>query len=59
MVESINKVLAVSRRMEEAGADEIGVDRIAQQLDIPVKKVRKVLAFSDQASALADFPTRS
>jgi len=56
MVESINKVLSVSRRMEEAGAEAVNVDRIAEQLDLPVKKVRKVLALSDQTSALADLP---
>jgi RNA polymerase primary sigma factor len=56
MVESINKVLATSRRMEEAGTEEVSVDRIAEQLDLPVKKVRKALAFSDQTSALADLP---
>jgi RNA polymerase primary sigma factor len=56
MVESINKVLAISRRMEEAGSEEVSVDRIAEQLDLPVKKVRKVLAFSDQTSSLADLP---
>ena len=54
MVENINKVLSIRRRMEEAGVEEVSVDRIAEQLDIPVKKVRKVLAFSDQTSALAD-----
>ncbi len=54
MVESINKALSISRRLDEDGLEEVSVDRIAEQLDLPVRKVRKVLAFSDQTSALAD-----
>lgn len=54
MVESINKVLSVSRRLEDAGAEEISIDRIAEQLDIPVRKVKKALSFADQTSPLAD-----
>jgi RNA polymerase primary sigma factor len=56
MVENINKVLSINRRLEKDGAEEVSIDRIAEQLDIPVRKVRKVLAFSDQTSALADLP---
>lgn len=56
MVESINKVLHVRRRIEESEDEEASVDRIAEQLDIPVRKVRKVLAFSEQTMALADLP---
>ena len=59
MVESINKVLHVRRRIEESEDEEASVDRIAEQLDIPVRKVRKVLAFSDQTMALADLPDAS
>ena len=53
MVETINKILSVSRRLDDE-AEEASVDRIAAQLDIPVKKVRKVLSFAGQTSALAD-----
>jgi RNA polymerase primary sigma factor len=56
MVENINKVLHVSRRIEESEDAEASADRIAEQLDIPVRKVRKILAFSDQTMALADLP---
>ena len=54
MVESINKILSVSGRIEDAGVEEVSADQIASHLDIPVRKVRKVLAFSDQTSALPD-----
>jgi RNA polymerase primary sigma factor len=54
MVEIINKVLGVIRRSEDAQVLDVSVDRIAEQLDVPVKKVRKVLGFSNQTSALAD-----
>jgi RNA polymerase primary sigma factor len=56
MIENINKVLHVCRRIEESEDEEASVDRIAEQLDIPVRKVRKILAFSDQTMALADLP---
>jgi RNA polymerase primary sigma factor len=54
MVEVINKVLGVIRRSEDAQVLDMSVDKIAAQLDVPVKKVRKVLGFSNQTSALAD-----
>ena len=54
MVDSLNKVLQVRRRIEESEDEGVSADRIAEQLDIPVRKVRKVLAFSDQTIALAD-----
>jgi RNA polymerase primary sigma factor len=54
MVENINKVLSVSRRLKEAAAEEVSVDQIAGHLDFPVNKLRKILAFSEQTSALAD-----
>jgi RNA polymerase primary sigma factor len=54
MVESINKILLAGRRLGEAGVEEVSAGRIAEHLDIPVKKVKKALTFADQTSALAD-----
>ena len=53
MVDNINKVLAVIRR-SKGEETEISFETIAEQLDMPVQKVRRVMAFSDQTSALAD-----
>ena len=54
MVDNINKVLAVIRRSKGEETESISFETIAEQLDMPVQKVRRVMAFSDQTSALAD-----
>jgi RNA polymerase primary sigma factor len=54
MVESINKVLAAARRLENARPEEVTLEEIAAQLDVPVRKVRKILKFADQTSPLVN-----
>jgi RNA polymerase primary sigma factor len=54
MVENINKVLHAIRRLEESEGEDVSLDHVAQEIDIPVNKVRKILSFSDQTSALDD-----
>lgn len=55
MVEKINKVLSVMRGWKDDDIDiDIDADKIAEQLEIPVQKVRKLIDLSGQTSALAD-----
>jgi RNA polymerase primary sigma factor len=52
MVESINKIQAAARRINENSSDDATVEQIAEQLDFPVFKVRKMLRFCDQTVPL-------
>jgi RNA polymerase primary sigma factor len=52
MVEKINKVLSAVRRIEDASSEDATMEQIAEQLDIPVFKVRRILHFSDQTVPL-------
>jgi RNA polymerase primary sigma factor len=52
MVESINKIQAAARRINENSSDDATAEQIAEQLDFPVFKVRKILRFSDQTVPL-------
>ena len=54
MVEKINKVLGALRRLNNEDLDNFDVDKIAEQLEIPAQKVRKIIDLSSQTSALVD-----
>jgi RNA polymerase primary sigma factor len=56
MVENINKVLATARNLETVHPNEVTSEQIAEQLDIPVGKVRKVLRYANQSCALDELP---
>lgn len=56
MVEKINKVLGALRRLNDEDTDNFDVDKIAEQLEIPAQKVRKIIDLSRQTSALVDLP---
>jgi RNA polymerase primary sigma factor len=53
MVEKINKVQSVLRRWKNDDID-FDADKIAEELEIPVQKVRKIIGLSGQTSLLAD-----
>jgi RNA polymerase primary sigma factor len=52
IVESINKIQMAARRINENSSDEATVEQIAEKLDVPVFKVRKILRVSDQTVPL-------
>lgn len=54
MVEKINKVLGALRRLNNEDIDSVDVDKIAEELEIPVQKLRKIIDLSSQTSALVD-----
>jgi RNA polymerase primary sigma factor len=54
MVEKINKVLSALRRLNNEEIDNFDVDKIAEQLEIPAQKARKIIGLSSQTSALVD-----
>ena len=55
MVEKINKVLGALRRQNNEDIDTVDVDKIAEELEIPAQKVRKIIDLAGQTSALVDF----
>ena len=54
MVEKINKVVEALRRLKSDDIESVDPDRIAERLDMPVQKVRKLLGLSNQTSILTD-----
>lgn len=54
MVEKINKVLGALRQLDNEDIDNLEIDKIAEQLEIPAEKVRKIIELSRQTSLLVD-----
>jgi RNA polymerase primary sigma factor len=52
MIEHINKLIRTSRQMVQELGREPSMEEIAQRMDIPVSKVRKVLKISQQPISL-------
>ena len=49
MVESINKVLSTKKRLGDLQPYDPTEDQIAAQMDVPVRKIRKILRFAEQS----------
>ncbi len=54
MVEYINKVQAAARKLSKNSSDDVTVEQIAEDLDLPVYRIRKILRISEQTTPLTE-----
>ncbi len=52
MIETINKLLKISRKLVQENGREPSVDEIAEKMDLPVIKVRKILKIAQEPISL-------
>jgi RNA polymerase primary sigma factor len=54
MVEYINRVQATARGLSKNSSDDVTVEQIAENLDLPISRVRKILRISEQTIPLPE-----